>query len=280
MRLSYGGKALSMPQNTKFKSDSGKDWLARGAAAWFVAAAIGQILFILFILLFYYPSTFSGHFAAWDAKPNIEGFTPGDTRGNLMFSAHVLLAAVMTTAGLIQLVPMVRQRWPKIHRVSGRVFLLTSVALALGGLWLVWVRGTMMTLVGGIGISVNAVLILCFAALAWRTAVQRRFVVHRRWALRLFIAGSGVWFMRLGYIIWGIGTGGLGIGEAMDGPFDIFLGFGNVLVPLAILEIYLRIDASGSRRARLGMAAGLGLLALLTLAGSVGAWIGMWSPYI
>jgi hypothetical protein len=271
---------VSMQQDRMTKSVTAKDWLARAAAAWFGAAAIGQILFILFILGFYYPSSLSGHFAAWDAKPNIEGFTAGDTRGNLMFAAHVLVAAVMTAAGLIQLLPMVRRRWPKLHRASGRIFLFTSAMLAIGGFWLVWVRGTMMTLVGGIGISVNAVLILWFATSAWRTAVQRRFVEHRRWALRLFIAASGVWFMRLGYIIWGIGTGGLGIGKAMDGPFDYFLAFGNVLVPLAILEVYLRIEAGGTPRALHYMAAALAVAALLTLAGSIGAWVGMWSPYL
>jgi Predicted membrane protein (DUF2306) len=269
-----------MQQNSKLKPESGKNWLARAAAAWFGAVAIGQCLFILFILGFYYPSSLSGHFAAWDAKPNIEGFTAGDTRGNLLFAAHVLVAAVMTAAGLIQLLPVVRRRWPKLHRISGRLFLLTSVMLAIGGLWLVWVRGTMMTLVGGIGISVNAILILWFATCAWRTALQRRFVEHRRWALRLFIAASGVWFMRLGYIIWSIGTGGLGIGDAMNGPFDFFLAFGNVLVPLAILEVYLRIEAGGSPHARLSMAAALGFAALLTLVSSIGAWLGMWSPYL
>jgi uncharacterized membrane protein YozB (DUF420 family) len=255
-------------------------WFKRSAAAWFAAAMVGQLLFVLFILLFYYPSTLSGNFAAWDGKPNIEGFAAGDTVGNLMFAVHVLLAAVMTLTGLFQLLPVVRRRWPRAHRISGRVFLSTALLLSIGGLWLVWVRGTMLTFTGGIGISFNAGLIFLFAGYAWRTAVQRRIVEHRRWALRLFITANGVWFMRLGYIIWGAGTGGLGIGDAMDGPFDYFLAFGNVLVPLALLEIYLWADSRGTARQRTAVTTGLFVLALLTFGGSIAAWLVMWSPYI
>jgi hypothetical protein len=270
----------SMKQNPAARGIAAKTWLPRSAAAWYGAAFVGQLLFILFILAFYYPSSLGGDFAAWDNKPNITGFVAGDRGGNLMFASHVMIAAVMTAAGLIQLLPVVRRRWPRLHRVSGRIFLTTALLLAAGGLWLTWGRGSMLTLTGGIGITFNALLIFCFAAMAWRTAVARRFVDHRRWALRFFIAANGVWFMRLGYIIWGIGTGGAGIGEAMDGPFDYFLAFGNVLVPLALLEIYMRVEAKGAPRARRFMAAGLGVAALLTLAGGIGAWFAMWSPYI
>ncbi len=275
----------SMQQNPGARPTSGavgfaKTWLPRTATAWFGAAAIGQGLFVLFILAFYYPSSLSGNFAAWDNKPNIHGFIADDRGGNLMFAAHVLMAAVMTVAGLIQLVPVVRRRWPAFHRASGRTFLVTALLLAAGGLWLVWGRGTKLTFVSGLGISFNAALIFWFAAMAWRRAVQRRIAEHRRWALRLFIAANGVWFMRIGYIIWGIGTGGAGIGNKMDGPFDIFWGFGNVLVPLALMEIYLQIQARGTSRARTGLTVGLGVAALLTLAGSLGAYMVMWKPYM
>lgn len=254
--------------------------LTRAASLWYLMAAAGQLAFLLFILLFYYPSALSGNFSAWDAKPNIEGFTAGDAGGNLMFALHVLAAAVMTAGGMLQLLPALRQKWPSVHRWNGRVFILTAMALALGGLWLVWGRGSYLNLTGAIGISLNAVLIISFAIMAWRTALKRQFVDHRLWAMRLFIVANAVWFMRLGYMIWGIGTGGIGIGDAMDGPYDYFLAFGNSLVPLAIMEIYLRVKAGKSDRARYAMAAGLVVCALLTIGGSAGAWMVMWGPYV
>ena len=250
------------------------------AVAWYVAAALGLAAFLLFILLFYYPSSLSGNFAAWDKKPNIEGFAAGDTAGNIMFALHVLAAGLITGGGLFQLVPSIRQKWPRLHRWNGRVFVVTALFLAFGGVWLVWVRGTYLNFVGAFGISFNAALIIGFTIMAWWSAVKKDFGEHRRWALRLFIVANAVWFMRLGYMVWGIGTGGAGIGERMDGPFDYFLAFGNSLVPLAIMEGYIRVTAGQSKGAHYLLAGTLAACALFTIGGSLAAWLVMWGPYI
>ncbi|WP_447765013.1 DUF2306 domain-containing protein [Sphingopyxis panaciterrae] len=256
------------------------DWLGRSAVFCYLTIAAGQLLFTAFILLYYYPSALSGDFAAWNNKPLIKGFVAGDTAGNLFFAVHVLMAAVITLGGLVQLVPAIRGRRPAIHRWNGRVYLLSALALALGGLWMTWGRGTWLNYIGAIGITLDALLILAFAALAWRAARERRFVDHRRWAIRLFAVASAVWFMRVGYMAWGLATGGAGIGKAMDGPFDLFLAFANSLLPLAIAELYLRAGAHGTAAAKKGVAALLGLCGLVILAGSAGAWMVMWGPYI
>ncbi|WP_374524962.1 DUF2306 domain-containing protein [Sphingopyxis sp.] len=256
------------------------DWLGRAAAFCFLSIAAGQLLFTAFILLFYYPSSLSGDFAAWNSKPLIKGFVAGDTGGNLFFAVHVLMAAVITFGGLVQLVPAIRNRWPAVHRWNGRLYLLSAAMLALGGLWLTWGRGTWMNLTGAVGISLDALLILAFAMLAFRSARARRFAEHRRWALRLFAVASAVWFMRVGYMAWGIATGGAGIGQAMDGPFDLFLAFANSLLPLAVTELYIRAGTRGTPAARKGVAALLAVCGVVILAGSAGAWMMMWSPYL
>lgn len=137
-----------------------------------------------------------------------------------------------------------------------------------------------LNLPGALGITLDALLILGFGWLAWRSARAQRFAAHRRWAIRLFVVASAVWFMRVGYMAWGIATGGAGIGKAMDGPFDLFLAFANSLLPLAVAELYLRAGARGTPAARRGVAALLALAGLVILAGSAGAWMMMWSPYI
>jgi len=262
------------------RSARGTDWLARSATFCYLSIAAGQLLFTAFILLFYYPSSLSGDFAAWNSKPLIKGFVAGDAGGNLFFAVHVLMAAVITFGGLVQLVPGVRNRWPAVHRWNGRLYLVSALMLALGGLWLTWGRGTWLNLTGAVGISLDALLILAFAAMAYRTARGRRFVEHRRWALRLFAVASAVWFMRVGYMAWGIATGGAGIGKAMDGPFDLFLAFANSLLPLVVTELYLRAGARGTPAAKKSVAALLAVSGLVILGGSVGAWMMMWSPYI
>lgn len=256
------------------------DWLGRAATFCYLTIAAGQLLFTLFILLYYYPSTLTGNFARWNDKPLIIGFVEGDTSGNLFFAVHVLMAAVITFGGLVQLVPAIRSRWPALHRWNGRLYLVSALILALGGLWMTWGRGTWLTITGGAGITLDALLILGFAAMAWRSARARRFVEHRRWAIRLFAVASAVWFMRVGYMVWGLATGGAGIGKAMDGPFDIFLAFANSLLPLAVAELYLRAGAHGTPRARGGVAALLTVSGVAILAGSAGAWMVMWGPYI
>lgn len=253
--------------------------LSYAVRGWFAATALGQLLFIAFILLFYYASILSGNMAGWNEKPIVTGYVAGDEVGNSLFAVHVVAAALMTFAGLIQLVPQIRARWPRIHRWSGRIFLTFALLLSVGGLWLTWVRESYLTVTGAVAITLDALLIIWFGTMAWRTAMQRNFAAHRRWALRTFIVASGVWFMRIGYMVWGITTGGAGIERGMSGPFDLFWAFATHLLPLLILEIYF-VAERGRSAVQHVMAGVLWLGAVLILLGSGGAWMIMWSPHI
>ncbi len=119
--------------------------------AWFAARAFGQLLFC-------YRLALTGDFAGWAAKEVISGYVAGETVGNGNFAAHVLVAAVMATAGLLQLVPSLRARWSKLHRWSGRIFIATALFLSIGGLWLTCVRGAYLTLTYAVAISIDAAL--------------------------------------------------------------------------------------------------------------------------
>jgi hypothetical protein len=263
----------SLPQR------SGIAW-DRATRFWVAATIMGQALFVVFIYGFYYVSTLSGDWSAWDSKPLIEGFVAGDLAGNAAFAAHVLMAGAMTAAGIVQLIPWVRRNRPALHRWSGRVFLLLAIGLSSGGLWLVWGRSTYLTLTGAVAISLDGALLIGASILAWRHARARDFAAHRRWALRAFMLASGVWFMRVGYMAWGIGTGGAGIGDNMNGPFDLFWAFGCWAVPLAMLELYFRAERAEARGVRWSMTAIVAIAGLAIAAGSIGAWFVMWGPYV
>jgi Predicted membrane protein (DUF2306) len=254
--------------------------LRRSAMAVYGAIAAGQLAFIIFLLGYYYPRTLTGNFAGWNDKPLITGHVAGDAVGNAMFAVHVLFAAVITASGLIQLVPQIRARWPRLHRWSGRTFLFSALLLALGGLWQTWVRGSFLDAIGAGGTTLNAFLILGAAAMTLRTALAKRFVVHRRWALRLFMLASAVWFIRVFYMAWAMATGGAGIGENLDGPFDLAVGYLATLLPLAICELYLRAEAGGGPGQRKVVAGLLILSVPVILAGSTGAWLMMWWRYM
>jgi len=255
--------------------------LLNTAMIWYVVAAIGQLGFVYFIVVFYGVRTFSGDFAGWNDKPLIDGHIAGDTVGNLMFAVHAIGAAAITLGGLLQLVPTLRQRFPSFHRWTGRMFIVLSWILAIGGLWLVWIRGTYLSTASAIAISLNAVLILGFTAMALRAARAGRIAEHRRWALRGFIMVSGVWFLRVGIMAWIIlNQGPVGMTKSLSGPADIALVFASFLVPLAMLEIYLEAQRSHNAFHKLAASALVLTMTGLMAIGIFGTIRFMWGPYL
>jgi len=238
----------------------------KGAAQfWFAVTVIGQWAFLYYILAFYGNSSLQGNFQAWTRNPHLlKGYVPGDTAGNLAFAAHALLAAVIAFGGAIQLVPQIRARAISVHRWNGRLFLVTAFAVSVSGLYLVWVRGARGSVSGSVGISLDAVLILLFGALAWRAALARDVSGHRRWALRTYMVANGQWFLRVGMIAWMV------LDQGQDRGFYRFWNFGCYLVPLAVLELYNRARESGSSSARYATAGGLIVLTVFMSIGIFG----------
>ena len=265
-----------------FRARALGDAVLKGSGViWFLAAAAGQIAFIYYITVYYGGRTLSGNYAGWNDREIIDGYIAGDDSGNVMFAAHVLLAAVITLGGLAQLIPQIRNRFRAFHRWNGRVFMAIALFLAINGLILTWGRGTYLSVISGVAVSVNGVLILAFVAMAWRFAAARRIDDHRRWAMRLFLAVNGVWFFRVGMMAWIIlNQGPVGMTRNLDGPADIAIAFGSYLIPLAILEIYF----AAQRSARLAPKLGASLIVLASTAvmavGIFGAIAFMWGPYL
>lgn len=248
---------------------------------WFAVTAVGQAAFIGFILAFYGVRTITGNFPGWNDKPLIDGYVKGDDLGNFVFAAHVLLASVVTLCGLMQLVPVLRRRWPRLHRWTGRTFLALAMFMALSGAWLAVVRGTYLSLVSAAAILINALLILAFAALAWRLALERRFERHRLWALRTFMVVSGVWFLRVGLMGWiVVNRGPVGMTDDMSGPADVVLTFGSYLAPLALLELHGLAERSADGALKIATAAVVTAASAFMALGVFGTIAFLWGPYL
>jgi hypothetical protein len=251
--------------------------LLRTGIGWFIVAAFGQLAFITFIVMFYGVRTFAGNFAGWNDKSLIIGHVPGDTVGNLLFGMHVLLAAVMTLGGLLQLVPLIRRKYPAFHRWNGRIFIVIACYLALGGLWMTWMRGAHLSVVTGVSVSLNGVLILVFSVFTVRHAMARRIAIHQRWAMRTFMVANGVWFFRIGLMGWiMINQSPRGMNETLSGPADIALSYGSYLIPLAALEIYMAAKRSQSVVVKVAVSCLIVALTLFTAIGIIGAMKFMW----
>jgi hypothetical protein len=248
---------------------------------WYTLALLGHLIFVAYILAVFYPPIAAHGTAGLEGMHLPSGFREGDFLGNLAATAHVLLAAIVIGGGPLQLLPALRRRFPRFHRALGRTYLTAASISALGGLYMVWTRGTVGDLVGHLTISGDAVLILVFSALTVYHAVGRRITEHRRWAMRLFMVASAVWFFRVGLMGWLMLTGGVGIDfETFTGPFLYVLGFAQYLLPLAVLEWYFRIQRGVGDREQWVFAAALTGLSLYMAVGIFAATAGMWLPRI
>lgn len=255
--------------------------LRAAARLWFVVAVGGQLLLAVYVAWFYGSTALQGQVEAWNGVLS-RGYVRGDAAGNLAVVAHLLAALILIVGGAILLIPQVRDRVPVVHRWTGRVYLLTAFAASFSGLYMTWIRGTRGDVSQWIGGSLNAVLIILCAVFALRSALTRRFAAHRRWVLRLFMVVSGAWFYRVGLFLWLLlNDGPVGFDlETFQGPALTFLSFANSLVPLAVLELYLRAQTPSGAPRRLAMAAALFVLTVAMGIGIFGATIGMWLPII
>lgn len=112
---------------------------------------------------------------------------------------HILLALIVMLGGPLQLIPAIRASASNFHRWNGRIYIPGVIVASLVGLYMIWTRGSAGSTIQHIGISIDGILIMVFAALILRCAMAGKIAIHRRWALRLFIVASDVWFFRVGF---------------------------------------------------------------------------------
>lgn len=266
------------PKNSVFAAARA---MRAAAAAWLTVAVAGQAVFAAYIVMLYGRSAAAGDWAAWNlVMPH--GLVDGDGLGNAALAFHLLVAFAVTAGGPLQLVPSLRQAAPNFHRWNGRLYLAAAFVAALSGLLLIWSRSGLpsWSLVNSLAISFNAVAILACGTLALRFALRREIALHRRWALRLFLVVSGVWFLRIFITLWALTFGPSGLGANLAGPAGVLLTFAQVVLPLAVLELYLRAETANTAEPRWAVAALLWSVTVVMAAGICFASLGMWLPHM
>jgi hypothetical protein len=237
---------------------------AMASATWLAIALAGQALFAGYVLSFYGGAVVRGDWAAWN-EVFPRGYAPGDHFGNLLVASHVAFTVLLVLAGVAQLLPAVRSRMPRWHRVGGRLFVSGAVVLSLGGLGMMLHRGAVGDWTQHLALAGNALVMLVCAVQTLRHARARRLLQHRAWALRLWVVFSGVWFFRIGLALWLVVHGKA-------------VGFDPDIVPLALLELWLRADRHGAPQLKAAVAVLFGGLSLVTLAGVAAASLVLWLP--
>lgn len=144
------------------------------------------------------------------------------------FYAHIVSGPITLVLGLVLLSQKFRRRWPRWHRLLGRV----QVALVLllvtpSGLWMAAYAAS--GPVAGVGFAALSITTAACAALGWRAAVRRQFEQHRWWMLRCYTLLCSAVVLRL------IG----GASELLEiywtYPFAAWVSW---LAPLAVLEAF------------------------------------------
>ncbi|SDQ81630.1 DUF2306 domain-containing protein [Pseudoxanthomonas sp. CF125] len=274
---------VTQGEASRFKRALGPDagvWLGRSASAWMILALCGQWIFATYVLIFYGSAVLADDWSRWN-QVLPRGYVAGDTAGNLVVLSHLAFTVLVVLAATIQMLPIVRRHWPRIHRMSGRAFLVSALVLGLGGLIMSLFRGGSNDGIRQAAGVLNTLMIVIFAAMAWRMAMVRRFAVHRKWALRLFMAVAGVWFFRIGLMLWlVIFQAPVGFDpKTFTGPFLTFLSYAKFLLPLLFLEIYFAAEKSGST-AKWITSGTLAVLCLGTGVGIAGATVMLWLPHL
>lgn len=250
--------------------------LKASAASWFAVAAAGQWLFACYVVVVFGARVFTDGFAGLSKIRLMHGYVAGDTLGNIASTAHILLAIVIHGGGPLQFVPGIRNRAPAFHRWNGRAFLVAAIVSTLFGLYLQWVRGATQGPADTGGNTVASILIFVFAALALRHARARNFDVHRRWALRLFLVASAVWFIRLG----SYGSQFLEHAFALHFAPAYYESMNalKILVPLGMLELYFWARSRAAAGGRIAVATLIVAMTVLTAVGIYGAATIKWLP--
>ena len=253
--------------------------LILAAARCFTAMCIGLAAFATYLIGFYLRAALEGRPEKWNDVLQV-GYVPGDTAGNWVLASHLAFGFLVTFAGMLQVLPAVRNRWPRFHRWNGRAFATAAAIASLGGLYMIWFRGAAGDVSQHIAISLNALLILASTGMAWQLARQRRFDAHRRWALRLFLAANGGWFFRIALMLWIVlNQGPAGFDpKTFTGPFLTALAFAQYLLPLALLELYFHAQKTRSSPVQWMAAGTLACATLAVFAGSAAATAMLWLP--
>ena len=267
---------------TRLELSSVADKLLRTTARfWFVMALAGQFAFAISVAVFYGLTALRGNIQAWNRILG-RGYETGATMSDTALVGHILFATVISIAGALQLIPGIRNRFPVFHRWNGRLFVLAAFTQAITGIYLtLWVGKLVGDTTQHVIAVLGALLIMICAVMALRYAMQRDFTTHRRWALRLFLVASASWFIRLGFAVTFVLLGPIGFDPAtFSGPMVTFWSLSQYLLPLGVLELYLRAQDHPGALRRMATA---GVLFVLTLAMGTGIALnamGSWVPNV
>jgi uncharacterized membrane protein len=157
--------------------------------------------------------------------------------------AHALAGVTFGITGPAQFLRALRHRFGALHRLSGRIFVLSGAILGLSGLSLLAQVESQRTPVADIARGLFGLALLIALALAMAAIRDRDFLRHRAWMIRAYAVGMGLGTVGLVFFPIYIVTGQPPIGLASDILFVASWG-----LSIALGEVVIRCSTSSALR--------------------------------
>ena len=107
---------------------------------------------------------------------------------------HIVCASMFCVLGAFQFDSALRQRFPRLHRIAGRVAAPCGIVAALTGLWMTAAYAIPAELQGPLLYGVRMVVGLAMTlavVVSVRAVLQRRITQHKAWMVRAYALGQG-----------------------------------------------------------------------------------------
>ncbi|GAB3359250.1 DUF2306 domain-containing protein [Lysobacter tyrosinilyticus] len=149
--------------------------------------------------------------------------------------AHVLAGVAFGITGPVQFVRALRHRFGALHRVLGRIFMLSGATIGLSGLSILVQVTSQRTPLVDIARGLFGLALLIALAQAMAAIRDRDFLRHRAWVIRAYAVGMGLGTVALVFFPIYIVTGQPPIGLASD-----ILFVATWVLNIAFAEVVIR----------------------------------------
>lgn len=163
----------------------------------------------------------------------------------LLISFHIIPGLLFLVLGPLQFVASIRARWPKAHRISGRIFIVSGFMMAISAIAINIVFPPFGGIFKSIAVYIFSLAQIVTLTIALRAILRRDVTRHRAWMIRAFAIGLAISTMRIffipAYLLYGV-------------PSDFTVGLGMWIgfwVNIAVAEFILWRERSKSHRTTL-----------------------------
>jgi uncharacterized membrane protein len=113
---------------------------------------------------------------------------------------HVVPGTMFLMLGPLQFIADIRKYWPKLHRWSGYVFIVSGITFAVTALVINFSFPPFGGQFKSLAVIIFSILELIVLGVALQAVRQRNFMKHRAWMMRAFAIGLAISTMRLFFI--------------------------------------------------------------------------------